>query len=87
MTELVRKRINKGKSKAQKRPRQPMPAFVLQLLEAMGKIKQLIPKSSRYARHQGARECARRVRQIKQQRLPKGIRAGAIKRLLKTTST
>jgi hypothetical protein len=64
MTELVRRRINKGKSKSLQRPRQPMPAFVLKLLEAMGKIKSVIPKSSCYTRHQGPRECARRVRQM-----------------------
>ena len=64
MTELVRKRINKGKSKALQRPRQPVPEFVMKLLEAMGKIKRAVRKTSCYTRHQGPRECARRVRQM-----------------------
>lgn len=86
MTEMVRKRINKGKSKALQRPRQPVPKFVLKLLEAMGKIKRVVRKTSCYTRHRGPRECARRVRQREQLRLPKSLRAGAMKRL-KTTSS
>jgi len=65
MTEMVRRRINKGKSKTSQRPRQPVPEFVLMLLQAMGKIKMpTVRIGSRYTRHQGPRECARRVRQM-----------------------
>ena len=45
MTEMVRKRINKGKSKVLQRPRQPVPEFVLKLLEAMGKVKRVVRKT------------------------------------------
>lgn len=68
MADMVRRRINKGKEP--KRPRQPVPAFVLMLLEALGKIKEIVPKSSRYTRHQGPRECARRVRQMARTKQP-----------------
>jgi hypothetical protein len=64
MTEMVRKRINKGKSKRPQRPRQPVPEFVMKLLEAMGKVKRVVRKTSCYTRHQGPRECARRVLQM-----------------------
>lgn len=58
--QIVRKKINKKKPA---RPRQPIPLFVLKLLEAMGKVKRVVRKASRYAPHQGPRECARRMRQ------------------------
>jgi len=64
MTELVRRKINKVKSKKPQRPRQPVPEFVLKLLEALGKVKRVVRKNSRWTRHQGPRECARRVRQM-----------------------
>ena len=50
------------------KPKQPrvvrIPENVLKRLQAMGRIKTAVNSSSRYTRHQGPRECARRVRQM-----------------------
>ena len=50
------------------KPKQPrgirIPENVMKLLEAMGKVKRAVRITSRYTRHQGPRECARRVRQM-----------------------
>jgi len=42
-----------------------IPENVLKLLQATGKIRTAVKKSSIYTRHQGPRECARRVRQMR----------------------
>jgi hypothetical protein len=64
MTEQIRRKINKGKSKTSQQPRRPVPMGILKLLESMGKVKRVVRDKSRWTRHQGPRECARRVRQM-----------------------
>lgn len=59
--QIVRKKINRKKLE---RKGYQVPKAVMMLLEAMGKVKTLVPKAACYTRHQGPRECARRVRQM-----------------------
>lgn len=59
--QIVRRKINKKKPE---KTRQPIPAGILKLLQAMGKIKTVVKKKSTWTPHQGPRECARRVHQM-----------------------
>lgn len=62
--QLVRRKINQ--KNPERKPFQ-IPKAVLKLLEALGKIELPKLRTGRYTRHQGPRECARRVRQMQRQ--------------------
>ena len=59
--QIVRRKSNKKKPEE---ARKPIPAGILKLLKAMGRISMPTLRISRYTRHQGPRECARRRGQM-----------------------